>query len=104
MLNEMADVAAENGRGKDDKEAIFTKASGKLVLSVEKDGKLMQSTWTKGIQAAIRWQGGQHIIRQRQHQGAKVWVRKRLRRSTQPWVQPSTAVSERSDDDDVYWH
>ena len=66
VLNEMADVAAENGRGNDDKGATFTKASGKLVLSVQNDGKLMQSTWTEGIQAAIRWQGGQHVVRQRQ--------------------------------------
>jgi ribonuclease HI len=48
VLFEMADVAAENGRGIDDNgaaftKASFTKASGKLVLSVEKDGKLMQS-------------------------------------------------------------
>ena len=28
----MADVAAEHGRGKGDEEAVFTKASGKLVL------------------------------------------------------------------------
>jgi ribonuclease HI len=88
VLNEMADVAAENGRGKDDDGGTFTKASGKLVLSVEKDGKQMQSTWTKGIQAAIRWQGGQHIVRQRQRQGAKVWVQRRLRRSSQPWLGP----------------
>ena len=93
VLNEVADVAAENGRGIDDNgaaftKASFTKASGKLVLSVEKDGKLMQSTWTKGIQAAIRWQGGQHIVRQRQRQGDKVWVQRRLRRSSQPWLGP----------------
>jgi ribonuclease HI len=94
VLNEMADVAAENGRGKDDDGGTFTKASGKLVLSVEKDGKLMQSTWTKGIQAAIRWQGGQHIVRQWQRQGAKVWVQRRLRRSTQPWLQPTAREKE----------
>jgi hypothetical protein len=74
VLNEMADAAAEHGRGKDDEEAVFTKASGKLVLSVEKIDKLMQATWTKGIQAAIRWQGGQNIVRQRQRQGAKLWA------------------------------
>ena len=44
VLNEMADVAAEHGRGKGDEEAVFTKASGKLVLCVEKDDKLVQAT------------------------------------------------------------
>ena len=63
-------------------------------MDVEREGKKMQSTWTKGIQAAIRWQGGQHAIRQRQRQGAKEWVRKSLRRSTQPWLQPTASEKE----------
>ena len=58
VLNEMADVAAENGRGKDDDGGTFTKASGKLVLSVEKDGKLMQSTWTKESKPRSGGKGG----------------------------------------------
>jgi hypothetical protein len=40
----MADAAAEHARGKGDEEAVFTKASGKLVLCVKKNDKLVQAT------------------------------------------------------------
>jgi hypothetical protein len=52
----------EHGRGKGDEEAVFTKASGKMVLCVKKNDKLVQATWNKGVQAAIRWQGGQTLF------------------------------------------
>ena len=84
FMNEMADIAAERGRHMDDTEIRWTKPSGRIVFRVEKDDKIMQSTWTRGIRAAIRWQGGQRIVRQLQRQGAKVWAKKELPRSTQP--------------------
>ena len=93
-LNEMADAAAEHGRGRGEEEAAFTKASGRLILQVERKDKVVQATWNKGIQAAIQWQGGQYVVRQRQSHGAKVWAQIRLRRSTQPWLQPTAQEKE----------
>ena len=72
----------------------FTKASGRLILQVERKDKVVQATWNKGIQAAIQWQGGQYVVRQRQSHGAKVWAQIRLRRSTQPWLQPTAQEKE----------
>ena len=54
--------------------STWNKSSGRLVMRAEKDDKTVQSTWTKGIQAAIRWQGDQLIVRQLQCRGARAWV------------------------------
>jgi ribonuclease HI len=43
-LNEMADAAAEHGRGRGEEEAAFTKASGRLILQVERKDKVVQAT------------------------------------------------------------
>ena len=88
-LNETADTLADEGRLIEDKKAMWTERTRRLVFSSREEGESRSSTWTQGVRNWIRTQAGKAMCRRVYDQAERNWRRRIWKPRRQDWMQPS---------------